>query len=213
MNSKRLITVITLLLFLIAIPIHVFAAGAETTAEISFTVKNAPSTVVVEAIHNEPLPEQTVFEGVSAGRFEFSFTEPGDYYYKIYQKQSTESNVIYDSTVYEVCISVFVNEAGELYSVSAVNVKDSSEKTDKIVFENTSSELGSEPSSEPSQEPNSEPSTESATTESEHSNSDSNAPQTGDNNNLVLWIVLLLASLFGLTWFLFMRKKSDKHHR
>lgn len=212
MNSKRLIIVITLLLLLIAIPIHVFAAEV-TTAEISFTVKNASSTVVAEAVHNEPMPAQTAFEGVSAGRFEFSFTEPGDYYYKIYQKQSTESNVTFDSTVYEVCISVFVNEAGEFYSVSAVNVEDSSEKTDKIVFENTSSELGSEPSSEPRQEPNSKPSTESATTASELSNSDSNTPQTGDNNNLVLWIVLLLASLFGLTWFLFMWKKRDKHYR
>ena len=212
MNSKRLITVITLLLSLIAIPIHAFAAEA-TTAEISFTVKNAPSTVVAEAVHNEPLPAQTVFEGVSEGKFEFSFTEPGDYYYNIYQKQSTESNVTYDSTVYEVCISVFVNEAGELYSVSAVNAENSSEKTDNIVFENTSSELGSEPSSEPSQEPNSEPSTEPTTTASELSNSDSNTPQTGDNNNLVLWIVSLLASLLGLTWFLFMRKKRDKHYR
>ncbi|MCH5191430.1 MAG: hypothetical protein J1F23_04630 [Oscillospiraceae bacterium] len=189
MNSKKLITAI-LLLFLLAIPIQVFAAEA-TTVEIPFTVKNAPGTVVIEAVDNAPLPEQTVFEGVSSGKFEISFAGVGNYNYKIYQKSGTEQNVTYDSTVYTAHISVFVNEYSELYSVVSVYIDDSSQKTDDLAFENTSIEL-----SEPS-EPG-EP----------HTPDSPNTPNTGDNSHLGLWIILMLISLLGSTEFLFLWKKA-----
>lgn len=204
MNSKKLISVILLLLLLFAIPIQVSAMGA-ATAEIPFTVKNAPGTVVIEAVESAPLPGQTVFEGVSSGKFEISFAEPGDYYYKIYQKPGTGSDITYDSTVYTVCISVFVHEDGNLYSVVAVNIESSSQKAEDIAFENTLVESGvpSEPSApgEPS---------ESTTTDSSNMPDFSDTPpQTGDNSHLSLWIVLMAASFFGMTKFFFMWKKSE----
>lgn len=236
MNSKKLISIILLLILLMAIPLHAFAAEA-TTAEIPFSFKNASGTVVVEAVNDEPLPEQTVFEGVSAGKFVFSFAKPGDYYYTIHQESGTEPGVAYDSTVYEVCIAVFVTENGDLYSVSAINTQGNSKKTDKVSFVNTSLEPGSEPSSEPTSEPssetNSEPSSEPSTGQNSGtepgsgpgtgsgsgagsgsesgtgSNGSSDRPQTGDNNNLGLWVVLLFASLLGLAWFYFLRKKRN----
>lgn len=193
MNSKKLISMILLLLLMLAMPFQVFAEGA-ATAEIPFAVKNASGTVVIEAVDGAPLPEQTEFTGVSTGKFLMSFTEPGDYCYKIYQKSGTEQGVAYDSTVYAVCISVFVNEDGSLYSVAAINIESSSQKTDDIVFENTLAEP-SEPSkpNEPS-----DPSKPSEPTEPTSPNSPSTPPSTGDNSRLGLWVLLMAFSLLGI---------------
>lgn len=184
MNSKKLITMILLLLLLLAIPIQVFAMEA-ATAEISFTVKNAPGTVVVEAVNDAPLPEQTVFEGVSSGKFEISFTEPGDYYYKVYQNQGAEQYVTYDSTVYTVCISVFLDENGVLYSATAVNIEQSAQKAENVEFENIlpQSSVPGEPD-EPTEPTTSEPSV--------------SPPHTGDESRLELWTMLMVLSFLGI---------------
>ena len=186
-------TIIMLLLLMMAMPILAFAAEI-ATAEIPFTIKNAPGTVIIEAVQDAPLPEQTELEGVSEGKFEIPFSQPGDYYYKIYQKPGTQQGVTYDSTVYSVCISVFVKEDGEMYTVAAVNIEGSSQKAEGIEFENTPSEstVPSE-SSKPG-----EPTTPNS----------SGTPKTGDDSNLSLWFVLTPASLLGLAVCFFMWKKA-----
>ena len=181
MNSKKLITVILLLLLLLAIPIQAFAVGA-ATAEIPFTVKNAPGAVVIEAVDEAPLPEQTVFESVLAGKFVLSFADPGDYYYKVCQKPGGESKVSYDSTVYAVCVSVFVEENGGLYSVVTVDADGSSQKIESIGFQNVLDETLS-----------------------------SDMPGTGDNSHLELWITLMTGSFLGMTvCLLLLRKEKPK---
>lgn len=193
MNSKKLISMILLLLLVLALPLQSSAEGA-VTAEIPFTVNNAPGTVIIEAVDGAPLPKQTEFEGVSTGKFEFSFTKPGEYYYKVYQKSGTEQGVTYDSTVYSVCIAVFSNNDGSLYSVTAVNVEESSQKAEIVEFENTLAEP-----SEPSKpiEPT-EPTVPSAPTEPTSPNSPSTPPSTGDNSRLDLWVLLMAFSLLGI---------------
>ncbi|MCH5190574.1 MAG: hypothetical protein J1F23_00270 [Oscillospiraceae bacterium] len=185
MNSKKLIAMILLLLLLLAIPVQVFAVEA-ATAEISFTVKNASGTVVIEAVDNAPLPMQTVFEGASTGKFLISFSEPGDYCYKVYQNAGTEQDVIYDSTVYTVCISVFLDENGELYSVTAVNIENSSQKAEDVEFENT---LPTE---------STEPNVPSEPTEPTEPNSPDTPPHTGDESRLELWTLLMALSFIGI---------------
>ena len=199
MNSKKLITMILLLLLLLAIPIQVFAVEA-ATAEISFTVKNAPGTVVMEAVNGAPLPEQTVFKGVSAGKFEISFTEPGDYYYKVYQNPGTEQGVTYDSTVYTVFISVFLDENGVLYSVTAVNIEQSAQKAEDIEFENILPQ-----SSVPSEPDGSTEPTAPTTPDSSDA-----PPHTGDDSQLELWTLLMTLSLLGLIAATVFYKRSVK---
>ena len=193
MNSKKLISMILLLLLVLAMPFQAFAEGA-ATAEIPFAVKNASGTVVIESVDSAPLPKQTEFEGVSTGKFELSFTRPGEYYYKVYQKSGTEQGVTYDSTVYSVCIAVFSNNDGSLYSVTAVNVEYSSQKAEIAEFENTLAEP-----SEPSKpiEPT-EPTVPSAPTEPTSPNSPSTPPSTGDNSRLGLWVLLMVFSVLGI---------------
>lgn len=184
MKAKKLITAILLLLFLMAVPLQVFAAE-EIRAMIPFTVKNTTGTVVIEAAEGAPLPHRTVFEEVSEGIFELSFSEPGDYFYKVYQVPQTEKGVTYDATVYEVCVSVFVGEDGELYTAVAANEEGSSEKADELLFENTPPET-----------------TETSTSENP------SPPKTGDDSRLGLWIALMIASLFVLIMCIPMRKKA-----
>lgn len=118
-----------------AMPMQAFARET-ATVEIPFTVKNGSGTVVIEAVGGAPLPEQTEFVGVSEGKLTAKYTEPGDYCYRIYQRPGTEKGITYDSTVYEICVSVFVKEDGTLYSVVACNEEGSPQKTDEVVFEN-----------------------------------------------------------------------------
>lgn len=190
MNSKKLISMILLLLLTLAMPFQANASGA-ATAEIPFAVKNASGTVVIEAVDGAPLPKQTEFEGVSTGKFEFSFTRPGEYCYKVYEKTGTEQGVTYDGTVYSVCIAVFSNNDGSLYSVTAVNVEDSSQKAEIVEFENTLAEP-SEPI-EPT-----EPTVPSAPTEPTSPDLPGTPPATGDNSRLGLWILLMAFSLLGI---------------
>ena len=190
MNSKKLISMILLLLLMLAMPFQVFAEGT-ATAEIPFAVKNASGTVIIEAVDGAPLPKQTEFEGVIEGKFEFSFTKPGEYYYKVYQKSGTEQGVTYDSTVYSVCIAVFSNNDGSLYSITAVNVEDSSQKAEIAEFENTLAEP-----SEPSKP--TEPTVPSAPTEPTSPDSPGTPPSTGDNSRLSLWVLLMAFSLLGI---------------
>ena len=194
MNSKKLISMILLLFLMLAMSFQAFAEGA-ATAEIPFAVNNASGTVVVEAVDGAPLPKQTEFEGVSTGKFEFSFTKPGEYYYKVYQKSGTEQGVTYDSTVYSVCIAVFSNNDGSLYSVTAVNVEDSSQKAEIAEFENTLAEPTTPPT-EPSSP--TEPTVPSAPTEPTTPSSPSTPPSTGDNSRLSLWVLLMAFSLLGI---------------
>ena len=77
MHKKWLIGMVFLLLLTVAMPVQAFAMDS-VTAEIPFTVENAPGTVVMEAMHGAPEPEQSAFENVSEGKFVLRFDEPED---------------------------------------------------------------------------------------------------------------------------------------
>lgn len=203
MNSKKLISMIFLLLLLLVMPIQAFAME-NVTAEISFTVKNAPGTVVMEAIDDAPLPEQTVFEKVTQGKFEITYTQPGDYYYKIYQKAGTQQNITYYSTVYMVRVITLVSEEDTMYPVVTVYIENSSQKTDNIEFENTltNPSVPVEPTN-PSK----------PTDANEHTTTNSpDKPYTGDESQLGLWIMLMALSLIGIITVSIIYK-ADSHER
>lgn len=183
MNGKKLLSLILLLLVLAAAPVQAFAAEA-VTAVIPFTVKNALGTVVIEAVNDAPLPAQTAWEAVSEGTFELVFTEPGDCFYKIYQTPGTEPDVTYDSTVYEVCVSVFVTEEGDLYTVTAIAGEGEPQKAAEIAFEN----LRATPTPAPTPP--------------------GKLPQTGDSSDPGIWVMLLAVSLLGVLCCLPLRKKA-----
>ena len=133
MNKKIIITMVILLFAVLVFPLQAFAMTA-TTVELPFTIENVPGTVTIEAVDNAPLPEITELTNTTEGKFEMSYTEPDNFQYKVYQKTGDRKSVKYDTTVYDVAVSIFVNDDGELYPVVVITVD--GQKVDKIDFIN-----------------------------------------------------------------------------
>ena len=161
-----------MLLLMMLMPLQAFAME-EVAVEIPFTIENASGTVVIEAIDGAPLPEKTEYVDVTAGKIVLSYGEPGDYAYKIYQKAGTQQDVTYDGTVYDVIVSVFVNEKGGLYTVVTVSVPGDSTKPDSLVFTNI-------------------------LPEPKDPTGNANTPATGDQTHLSGWIMLAAVSFAGV---------------
>ena len=115
-------------------------------AQIPFSVEGesiTPGTVKIERTPRSPeapLPKRTEYEGEEArtGEFEFEFTKPGNYFYAIKQEPGEDPSVIYDETVYEVGVGVFVNEeTSELYfNYLEVNAEGAAHKVSSAEFTN-----------------------------------------------------------------------------
>lgn len=111
-------------------------AEAAVTATIPFTVDYAPGTVVMEAVDDAPAPAQSSFDGTAQGSFVISFTKPGDYAYRLYQKAGADPNVAYDETVFQIEISVMNDVPGEMYAVVTVSIEGHAHKPESVAFEN-----------------------------------------------------------------------------
>lgn len=135
MMKKYCIVFVSLLLLMMAMPLQAFAVES-VTAEISFVVRNAPGTVVIEAVGDAPLPEVTEFADTFSGAFEITYTEPGNYSYHIYQRLGERRDVIYSGVIYNVLVSVFVNEYDQLYTVVTLGTKGNPDKPEQIEFIN-----------------------------------------------------------------------------
>lgn len=131
------------MLIMAMLPIQALAMDS-VTVEVSFTVENTPGTVVIEAVGGAPVPAQTEMSDVLEGTFDLTFNEPGNYAYKVYQKQGLDDYTAYyktyDDTVYDVVVSVFWNEQNELYGVVTASIPGDSYKPGEIVFVNESEE-------------------------------------------------------------------------
>ena len=144
MKTKRIISALMLLLVFLALPMQAMAEEESVTVGVSFTVENTPGTVVIEGVDGAPLPEQTELSDVLEGTFEITYTRPGDYEYKVYQKQGLDDYTAYyktyDDTVYNVLVSIFLDENEELYGVVTATLPGADYKPDDIAFTNESEE-------------------------------------------------------------------------
>lgn len=140
MIRKYYIVFVSLLLLIMAMPQSAFAMES-VTAEIPFIVERTPGTVVIEAVNNEPLPAVTEFPDVLEGEFEIAYTEPGNYYYRVYQKPGDLLGAEYDNRVYGVTVSVFVNEYEMLYAAVTLSIDGNPQKPEIIEFPNTVEEV------------------------------------------------------------------------
>ena len=103
-------------------------------------------TAVIEADGNTagrdvetPMPGKTsyVFYGDGERSFEIEYVIPGDYRYRIYQKESGVSDIKTDDTVYEVTVRVVNSAEGGLeYEIWANVLSSDSKKVERIVFKN-----------------------------------------------------------------------------
>ena len=180
--SKKITAIVFILIMLAALPLKAFAM-TEVSVELPFVVENNKGTVVIEAVDDAPLPEVTEFKDIAEGVFALSYTQPDTYRYRVYQLiTDNTSDVVYDKTVYNVVVSVLSDDDGTLHTVYTISIDGDAEKQDAIAFENY------EPADNTfTQEPN---------------------PQTGDNSNLGLWLVISLVSLAGIIILLFAKRRK-----
>lgn len=193
MMCRKWFKVMSLLSLLLWVALaQAMAAAEDMMTAIPFTVEYAPGTVTIEALKGAPEPKQATFSDAEKGSFELSFTEPGDYEYRIYQHAGNKAGVIYDTTVFEVGIYVRVNADGHLYHTVIVSMDDDSHKPSEIIFRNKP---------QPTSTPGPSSSTSSTIT----------TPKTGDDNELSLWITLQAVSVVGLGALLLIYVRGKKH--
>ncbi len=139
---KAVICLLTATVLLTASAASAFAAKTATAA-LSFSVKNAPGTVVLEPQGNAPVPDKTTIENATQGSFSLSFAQADTYRYKIYQQNKDSSSARYDAAVYDVTVTVLFDE-GEFTTVVTVNKEGDNHKlpADGIIFENTAANSG-----------------------------------------------------------------------
>lgn len=135
MIRKYYIVFVSLLLLIAAIPLKAFAMES-VTAEIPFIIDSTPGTVVIEAVGDEPLPAVTVVSDVLLGEFEIAYTEPGNYYYHVYQNPGDKQEYLYDESIYNVLVSVFTDEYEKLYAVVTLGIDGNPEKPEMVEFAN-----------------------------------------------------------------------------
>lgn len=132
---------------LILFPFRVWAADATCSATIPFEsimqgnpIEQTASKIILEAEQEgAPLPNQTEIVLKKAGKGEFgpiTYTTPGDYRYKVYQKAEDKEYFAYDSTVYTVTVRILNGEEGGLKAeIWAIKEKNQN-KADSIKFTN-----------------------------------------------------------------------------
>lgn len=223
---RRSITVLLAIIIVFALRISaVYAAEKEQECTISIPVsvelKGNTENQNPEGFKCslEPLGENTSTErmfstvtlngvGVATGRFDkISYTEPGDYKYKIYQIEGSRKDIIYDDSVYEVTVRVVNKETGELTAEVWAVKNQSEQKVDEIRFINYYNGI-TPPTTE------SKPQTTHHTTTNTITKSSvgTYSPKTGDYSNLFRWgaIAIVCLTCIFLLVFTGKRKKITK---
>ena len=142
MKIKNIFILIFALIF--CLPTGTFAGTVynKITASVPVTFftsrASSDSIAVMEAINEAPEPyENEIFFAVSGtDAFYIDISEPGTYRYKVYQKQGTQSNTVYDDTIYSVIVFVTADSDDSLKYAVTATASDTGRKLDKIEFKN-----------------------------------------------------------------------------
>lgn len=122
-------------IFIITSSYSVFAME-NISVDVSFSFTESEGTAIIESVNGAPLPEITEIEDIADGVFTILYDEPGDYKYQIYQKIGADENITYDTTVYNVHVSVFTSDNGDLYSVVTLSIGGDEHKAENVCFKN-----------------------------------------------------------------------------
>lgn len=176
---------------LLALPVSAaeYACTVTIPVEVEVTGESVPSGVdsrlmfVSDNVGN-PVPEQTEIAVKDSRAVSFgpiSYTEPGDYTYRIYQEKGSAYEVAYDESVYSVTVRVVNGEDNGL-KAEIWAVKDGGQnKTDKIKFTNAyEAPLKPEPE----------------------------APKTGDSGQPAFWGCVMMLALLAMVIAGSFRKKD-----
>lgn len=195
--------------------------GADSSGKFVFTIIPQEAGI--------PLPEKSEIEisaagGTGTGQFgPLVYQTPGEYRYQVTQSAGTNQKLIYDKSVYEVVVRVFIDDKGGLTPEIWGTKKGSDSKTDKLLFVNRRVKSAT-PTTAPTAKPTAKPTTavrtttvvkkipgKSTTTVVSHSVKTVASPKTGDNAPIEIFAgILILAGLTTLA-VIAIRKRQKNH--
>lgn len=187
---------------------------------------DAPFTFRLEPQGDEPLPDPATLtiRGAGTGTFApIAYDAPGTYHYTLYQQAGQTEGYRWDNTVYEVTVEVLVEENGGLTAMVLLSRQGAEGKAEAAVFTNEYTAQDPSPSVTP--QPTPQPTEDPVPTQtpvplpSSGDGEDGSSaslwasltgmiPQTGDEDNPMIWALGALGGLMGLICLRRTRKKQ-----
>jgi pilin isopeptide linkage protein len=172
-------------------------------------------TFILEADDGAPEPSSpyAVIKGEGETEFDkITYTEPGDYEYTIYERDDGAPNYIYDTKVYTMDVDVCYGNDGQLTATcSAYNQQQRTEKEPEVSFVNEYDDSIPVPSEDETTtapvvptttapengttKPSASVTKEEETTSSFIDTILGKSPKTGDETNIIPWLVLLCVAI------------------
>lgn len=140
--NKMVLAAATSLMVILAAPATVLAEGKGQPDIMEITIPatcTESAEVKLEAVTpGAPMPESDTLKinSEKPGVFAITYYEPNTFEYKAYQINTTDSKITYDKTEYEIVVSVFYNDKGEIDGSVIVKNAESKLKASAIHFEN-----------------------------------------------------------------------------
>lgn len=212
-TKKRLFWLTAVFLLLACLlPVRAFAAETEKAVSVQLPVSctgtNTEETFLYE-LTQQTTEYQTVesatlsLKNGESGAFHITYTYPGAYHYTVRQAAGDDAATTYDKTVYTVDVYVQEDETGELSAEVVVYTQGSAGKMAEMLFTNAR-ELPT-----PTPTPSGTPET-TETPESPEPLWVPHLPQTGDNAQLGLWVLLAAVSAAALALLAVLKRKKKE---
>lgn len=184
-----------LLLLLFRISVSAFAAEA-VSVDIPVVIDGGGTAYIVSEV-NSPLPTENALrvDNGRTGHFYINFTEVGEYHYTITAAFSRADGEAPADRIFRLTVTVLDKGNGVLYAVAVINNNQTEEKTDLVRFRETPAPRNEPPSTDnpPEQPPSTDNPPEQPSTPPSHT-----PPRTGDESNLLRYVLLATASSAGL---------------
>ena len=166
----------------------------------------------------EPVSDHLTVTEESTGAFEIDLTEPGTYYYSIYEAAGSDSSIQYDSSSYTVAVFAENNESDGLRCAITAYMAGTDSKTDEIAFQDlalSDTETTSETTETTAQTTASDTTTASETeTTAATSKRDEGSLLTGDSFPAhAIRLVMLFSAMTAIFAFLFKRNQNEEEEK
>lgn len=218
-KKLHILLLLALLLIVWVLPMAVFASAspAQVTIDVEKQIAgDVPekgetfSFILSPADSTNPMPaagDSLRITGAGKGQFgPLVYEQPGEYIYTVREAEQNLSGYTFDTAVYQMNVKVFYDTGGSLRSQVTVRKEGAAAKGESIIFVN---EYRGEENPEKTEKPET-PTTPEAPKGPAGGSGDSPVT-TGDENNLKLWLTVLLLSAAGLfTMAAYGHKKDEK---
>ena len=188
MLKKAIKYVAMLFVLALLVPVSVFAENSYSTVQawVPVVCPDFGGRFIIETESSSPLPNVTVLQVEDGGKkeFELIFDEPGTYTYVIRQEAGARKDMNYDDALYDIVVQVSNSGENELESEVLVAKRGSDLKSGSAEFKNILKE-----------------------TKKDDRKKDET--RTGDETNIVKWIIIFVAAVVCLTTIIFIRFKAE----